>query len=69
MSEICMSIALCMYIHILVLLYVHTYLIYFGTNDSTDIPGNQMLNEDVACRSNECLLCVLYYAYVQCMYI
>ena len=35
-----------------------TYLIYFGaesdTDDSTDVPGNQMSNEE--CRSNEGLL-------------
>jgi len=64
-----MSITLCMCIHISVLLYVHMYLTYFGADDSTDLPGNQMVNENVACRSNEGLLCVLYYVYAQCMYI
>jgi len=43
---------------------VRTYLIYFDvetdTDDSTDLPGNQMSNEDVACTTNEGLLCVLY---------
>jgi len=53
-----------MYVCISVLLHAYTYLIYFGTetctDDSTDLPENQMLDGDVACRSNEGLLCVLH---------